>query len=332
MPEIMSQNQIDTLMEELKNNKPLSETNAQQLNDNRQIKEYDFKSPKKFSKEQLKLVNSIYDSFSRHLASYFSGVLRTYCEITVEDIVERPYYEYNNALPDSVMISVMDFKTDEDVTPKLEGIMLVDISNVITFALIERLMGGEVNSVFRDREFTEIEISLVEKIFKQIAKFTKESWLDVVNINPEMKRIETNSRLMQQISMDEIVLIVIMSIDIKSVKGTLNVCIPCISLEPLLKKSKIIRYNKNNAENEQDKITKDMLLSHIMESDLDVVSKLGETKLSFTDIVNLQVGDVIKLDRKTEDSVKVNVGGKTWFYGIPGVKRNRKVIKINKVL
>lgn len=331
MPEILSQNQIDELLEELMN-APEKKVEATESNEIKKVKEYDFKSPKKFSKEQLKLLNGIYDNFSRHLASYFSGILRTYCEITIEEIEEHPYYEYNNALPDSVLIGVIDAKTDEGVTPSMEGTMLVDISNSITFALIERLLGGSGNGLTMEREFTEIEISLMEKIFKQIVYFTKESWLNIVDIKPEMKRIETNSRLMQTMSMDEIVVIIIMNVTIKSVKGTLSVCIPCISLESVLNKSQNFSYNRKKQEIIQDTSTKEALLEHIKDSPLDIKALFGGTTLTLNDIVNLQVGDVIKLDQKIDSEVKVNIGDKTWFTGIPGMKKNRKVIKVDKVL
>jgi flagellar motor switch protein FliM len=108
MPEVLSQSQIDELLNGLSSGD--IDYEQSQKEDSKKLKEYDFRSPKKLTKEHQKVLKSIYEHFARHLASYFSGILRTYCEISVASIEEQPYFEYNNALPDAVLIAVIDAK------------------------------------------------------------------------------------------------------------------------------------------------------------------------------------------------------------------------------
>ena len=172
----------------------------------RKIKEYDFKAPKKLTKEQIKIN-------LRHLRKIlpdiflltFPGVLRTYSQISIVSIEEQHYYEYNNALPDTVLVGVIELNPTQ-------GLILVDISNSITYNLIERILGGgsRESSIIPDREFSEIEISVMERILKQIASFTRDAWSGYVQAEGSLKTIETNARLIQSIAMDELVVLVIM--------------------------------------------------------------------------------------------------------------------------
>lgn len=323
MPEILSQSQIDELLNALKS-EDAAKAEAQQAA--KRVKNYDFKTPKKLTKEQTKILLGIHENFARHLASYFSGVLRVFCEISVSSIEELPYYEYNNALNDSVMIGVFDVKP-------IEGSILVDISNTVTLTLIDRLLGGTGNGYSGKHEFTEIESALMSKVFRQIATFIKEAWATLMEVESEFQQIETNARLIQSMPMEEIVVIVMMDISIGEIKGTMGFSIPCINLEGIIE-----QLNKNKAvpkrqiDQSQDEFFRENMFNRIRNSALEVRGVLGETQLTIQDITNLQVGDVVRIGHHAEKYVKVAVGERTWFTGIMGVSRNRKAIKVQKIL
>lgn len=326
--DILSQSEINELLNSLTSPGTSQEQKTVPVN-TKKVRDYDFKTPKKLSKEQIKIVSGIYENFSRQLSSYFSGILRTYSQINILSIEEQHYYEYNNALPDTVLIGIIDLST-------IEGSILVDISNSITYNLIERLLGGGAreSSIIPDREFSEIEISLMQRIMQQISIYTKDAWSGLAKAEASLKSIETNSRLIQTIAMDEIVLIVIMEVNIGNIKGTINFCIPCMHIDPLINKINQSRYASKRAQDSaQEEIVKESLVSNVKESALEVCAVLGETVLSLQEIINLQVGDVIKLDKDVTSDLKININNDvTWFYGTPGVRKKKKVVKVNKVI
>jgi flagellar motor switch protein FliM len=224
MPEVLSQSQIDELLNSMVTGSTSEEEEKAVKDEGKKVKEYNFKTPKKLAKEHIKTLQGINEKFGRYLASYFSGILRTYSEITVNSIEELPYYEYNNALPDIEMMGIYD-------QSPIEGSVLVDISNSITFSLIDRLLGGSGIDSALDREFTEIEVSLMRRIFNQIGVCIRESWSGFLSLKAELQQIETNARLIQTLPMDEVVVIVTMDVAISETKGTMSFCIPCINLE-----------------------------------------------------------------------------------------------------
>ncbi len=323
MSEVLSQSEIDAILSSFTAGNAEFEAEEE---GGRRIKEYDFKSPKKFSKEQTKIILGIYENLARHLSSYFSGILRAFCEISINSIEELPYYEYNNALPDSILIGRYDFKS-------LEGDVLVDISHNITFTLVERLLGGNGEGDPLDREYTEIEISLMQRIFRQIAIASTDAWGSLLDMKCILKEIESNARLIQSMATDEAVLVIVMDVTIDQIKGTINFCLPCVNLENIIDHLSQNKYaaKKSNDKNYEEAL-KDAMVTHVNAAPLMMKAVFGETVLSLNDIVNLQVGDVIKFDQAVGSEIKVNISEKTWFLGIPGVKRNKKVIKISKVI
>ncbi|MDD4799125.1 MAG: flagellar motor switch protein FliM [Clostridia bacterium] len=329
IPDILSQNEINELLNSLISGNEAVEPAAQPTPGKNKIRDYNFKTPKKLTKEQIKIIMGIYENFARQLASYFSGILRSYTQINVISIEELHYYEYNNALPDTVLIGVIEMNSPE-------GIILVDISNSITYNLIERSLGAgsREDPLIPEREFSDIEISLMERILKQIAFFTKEAWSGLIKTDAQLKLIETNARLIQSIAMDEIVVIIVMEVTIGNAKGSINVCIPCINIEPVINTLNRNKYSsKRVIDSTKEELIKDMLITGVKAAPLEVTAILGETVLSLREIINLQIGDVIKFDLDVGSNIKLNINGvETWFYGTPGIKKNKKAIKVNKVM
>ena len=166
MPEQLSQAQIDALLKKMSSGEVAVE-------EKQTIKEYDFKSPKKFTKEQLKAMDGLHETFSRLLSSYLSGILRIGCDVQVLQIDEERYYEYNNALPDTALIGIVGMDPEgEDYS---EGTMIIDVSTTMGFYLVDRLLGGSGDDFNFTRDYTEIEMAIIHTIFKEIVEKLEDS-------------------------------------------------------------------------------------------------------------------------------------------------------------
>jgi len=319
MAEILSQNQIDELLNELSGEK----VDKEKVNfDEHIIKNYDFKSPKKMSRDQNKALTSITDSLARHMSAYFAGVLRNYCEIAVASIEEHPYYEYNNSLPDVLMTAVIDIET-------INGTILVDMSNSLTYTLVERMLGGSTDStIIPDRDFTEIEVALMERVFKKISVFIQESLVNTPNSVVSFKQIETSTRFIKAIRIEEVVEVIVYNVSIGDIKGTITACIPFTYIDTM------IAGLGNNTEKHDNNIASEAgrneMLSELSDSFVDVCGIIGTAKLSLQDVMNLQLGDVIKLEQKVGSAVLVTINDNKWFWGEPGMKKSQKAVRFSK--
>jgi len=330
MAEILSQSQIDNLLNSLISGAKDIEV-AEHEQQKKKIKEYDFRSPKLFTREQLKIVYSIYENYSRILSSYITAILQAYCKIEIIEVEEQQYSEFNNALPDSVLLGLIDFAVSND--PENEDIVLMDVSKDIGFCAIDRLLGGSGKPIDSDREFTEIEHGLLDYIFKGMIPLMKNSWHDYIVINPKLIKIETNSRILQGISADESVVIVVMNIQINETQGKINICIPGVILDAMLKtinsqSKKTAR--KGDVTNEEQRRT--AIIGEIEKSNLEMTGVLGTAEVLSRDLIELEVGDVIKLDKHKDALVDISIEGEVWFRGDIGVLNRKKAIAIREVL
>ncbi len=330
MADILSQSQIDALLSNLTS----GEVDIDEIdkdNDDNKIKVYDFNSPKKVTRDNLKLLNGIYESYSRIVSSYLSAVLRLFCEIEVEQTEESIFYEYNNALNDSVLMCIVDFILPD--TNKQCGQVLVNVSKPLAFSIIDKLMGGDGDDFNYDRDFTDIELAILDNLLRQIIDKMQDAWQNTIPMIIEFNKIETNARFIQSIGYNDTVLLIVLDTIVKGLSDKITVCIPTMTIDEIFKKSEnVARSGRKKSDEQQIERDKDAIMGYLKASSLNIVGVLGGTELTLNDVLNIQVGDVIVLDDRTDEDVIMKVEEKTWFKGKWGVKKNRNAIKINEVL
>lgn len=321
MPEALSQSQIDELLKKMQFGE-INETTESK----RKIKDYDFSIPKKFTKDQLKLLNTLYENFSRVISSYFTSLLRGLCEVTVVGIEEQRYYEFNNALSDTVLVTMMDFKPEQQD----ETTMLMELSTSFGYLLVERLMGGSSSPYIPDRDYTEIEIAMLRHVNNTISQYLKEAWNNYLPVQIELRSIETNGRLLQAFSPQDVVVIV--SFEMKGIDfaSNGNICMSAENLDALITSfnSRYYKSTTKQQDPEKEKIRRDMVLDYLSQSDLEMEVILDNCEISLGDLMQLQVNDVISLNKKINDDLCVLVEGTPWFSGRLGEMDTKKAIKL----
>lgn len=325
MAEVLSQSQIDELL----NNLNRGEIDIQEIESNeKKIKEYDFRSPKKITKETTKLINGIYESYCRFLSSQFTSMLRLMCDITVEQVEESRFNEYNNALEDSVLMGLVNVKYPDGTVS--DSKIFMEFSRSLSFVIIDRLLGGSGEEYDIDRDYSDIELTLLGKLFDKIVPKMGKTWENTIEMYTEFEKIETNARFIQSINYNDAVEIVILNAVINNLSGKITICIPSMLLDEISKKSNIFAKNKKKKADLEDQ--KQAIMDSLKTTDLTVTGVLGKAEASLYDIINMKIGDVIVLDKGIKSDVDVNVDGEKWFEGKWGIKRKKGVIKINKIL
>ncbi|MCL2036867.1 MAG: flagellar motor switch protein FliM [Oscillospiraceae bacterium] len=296
------------------------------------VKDYDFRAPKKLTKERMKVLSSIFDNYARLMSSYLTGLLRLYCKVSLNSIEEQKYFEFNNALPDYVMMGIFNLVINDDEVEDVSAI--VQLSNSISYIMIDRLLGGKgASSADSDRDFTEIEVSVMRGIIKSMTDMFQEPWENYVELKPVLNKIETNSRVVSSIGYDDTMIIAMLDVYINETKSIISVCIPTLELDGLMQKyatfnAKGARKSDEAREHER----KESIMTTLSHSLLNVTAVLGETNLDMYDVMNLQMGDIIPLGKGIDNNIILNVGGQTWFDGKLGVFNSKKAIKIENVL
>jgi flagellar motor switch protein FliM len=329
MADILSQSQIDALLNNLISGETKLEPVEKEEGDGK-VKIYDFSSPKKVTRENLKMLSGIYEGYARIISSYLTAVLRLVCEVELDQIDESIFYEYNNALTDSVLMCVVDFLMPD--TKLSFGQILVNIPKPLAFLIIDKLMGGDGDDYKYDRDFTDIELSILDNTLRYVMNQMKDAWANSMPIGVEYNKIETNARFIQNIGYNDTVLLIMLETVIKNISDKITICIPTMVIDEIFKKSEnVFRTRRGGSELDIEK-DKESIMNYLKASYLNVTGILGGTELSLHDVLNIQIGDVIVLDDKADEDIIMKVENKTWFKGKWGAKRKRNAIKINEVL
>ena len=196
--------------------------------------------------------------------------------------------------------------------------------------MIDRLLGGKGESFETTREFTDIELNLIDQILRVITQNMKEIWSPIVDIYPVVEAKESSSNVVQIVAQNEIVIMIIMEIIIGQTSGMMNICYPVITIESLLPKltSRDLILNETIGRKSRNKELKALLRG----AKIELEAVLGYAELSMEQVLNLKVGDIIKLDRPANDTVIIKIDGREKFIAEVGIRRYRRTIKMKEIL
>lgn len=322
MADVLSQNEIDNLLKQLSSGE--LDVGDMEETPSVKVKEYDFSRPAKFSKEHLRTLEIIFEHFGRLLSSNLPAYFRKNVQVEVMNSEAVTYSEFSNALSNPVLLGVVNMAP-------LKGNIIMEIATNIGYAIIDRMLGGFGEPLDKMRDFSEIELSVLERIFNIIIDLLREPWKNVVEITPYLERIETNSQFAQIISPSEMIAIVTININIGGVEGLMNVCLPYITLEDIMDKLNT-KYWFSTMQARDEQSYSESIEAVINKALIPISAELGTSTIMVMDFINLQVGDIIKLNKKIEDELDVYVGNIVKFKALPGSSEKKYAVKVTEII
>lgn len=322
MSEVLSQNEIDSLLAALDS----GELEVDDLKENQgpQVKNYDFKRPAKFSKEHLRTLEIIFEHYGRLLSTNLPVYLRKNVQVSVASSEAVTFSEFTNALSNPVILGIINFNP-------LPGNIIMEIQPSLGYAILDRMLGGAGLPLEKNRDFSEIELSILDKILVICMGLFREPWKNVVSLDPFLERIETNPQFAQIISPNEMIAIVTLNVRIGSVEGFMNACLPFLTLESIMDKLNT-KYWFSTMQEINDDAYHDNIEALIKRVDVPIKAVLGQSVISVMDFASLQVGDIIRLDRGVEDEMEIYVGNIKKFTALPGVNKDKYAVRVTSVI
>lgn len=323
MADVLTQSEIDELLNALS----AGEVDVADMDSHgkaKQIKEYNFARPSKFSKEQLRTLEIIFDNYGRMVSTFLSGYLRTLTQIEVINAEAVTYSEFTNSLTNPVVLSIIDFAP-------LSGSIILEFSPNMGYVIIDRILGGQGQSLNKIREYTEIEKILLERVIHQFVNMLPEPWENVISLEPKLEKIETNSQVAQIISPNEIIALITFNVKIGEIEAMMNICIPHMVIEPIMDKLNT-RFWFAHEKKEAKTQYRQHIEKRLERSLIPVSAVLGKTQITVKEFVELQKGDIITIDSYVDSELPILVGSFVKFLGKPGVKKNKNAIQITSVV
>ena len=321
--EVLSQSEIDALLAALDSGELDPGEIDKEVSEQR-VKIYDFKRPEKFTKEQMRTLQMLHENLARSLSTYLATTLRTLVEIKVMSVEQLTYYEFTRSLPLLTMLAIFDI-------PDWEGRGLLECNLTLVFAMIDRMLGGPGTGIEEGRPLTDIEEGLVSQLMRQITSLYRDAWQTVTNVDFVLDSLETNPLFAQIVSQNETVALINFFARIGETEGMINICLPHMVLEQVMDKLTTRSWYAGQTRIHDPRLAKRMRRS-IDQIAVELRVNLGETTVSFADLLNLQVGDCIQLDAKTDSPVAIMVGSYTKFLGSVGKVGNSLGVRVETVL
>lgn len=321
MGDVLSQNEIDNLLSAL-NSGEFDSTELEEVEE-RQVRDYDFARPSKFSKDHLRTLVFIFEHYARLLSTNLPVYLRNNVQVEVMHAEAATFQEFSNSLSNPVLLGVVNFAP-------LDGNIILEVASGLGYAIVDRMLGGSGVPLEKAREFTEIELTIIERIMVVCTNLLVEPWQNVQKLEPMLERIETNSQFAQFVSPNEMTSIVTMNIKIGDVEEVINVCIPYTVLEPVIEKVNTkYWYSTTGVKGNED--YQGVIEDNISKAQIPVRAIMGRSAISVNDFIHLQVGDIIKVNTKLEDDLDVYVGNIKKFSALPGAYDDAYAVKIKSV-
>lgn len=322
MGEVLSQAEIDSLLSAIST----GELDVDEMQDagEKQVKNYDFKRPAKFSKEHLRTLEIIYEHYGRLLSTTLPVYLRKNIQVAVASSETVTFSEFTNALSNPVILGIVNFSP-------LPGNIIVELGANLGYAMMDRMLGGAGDPLDKLRDFSEIEMSIIEKIMIVCMQLMREPWKNVVDVEPIMERIETNAQFAQVISPNDMIAIVSLNVKIGDVEGFMNICLPFFTLEGVMDKLNT-KYWFSTMQDSNDESFAELIDAMIQKVDIPIKAVLGKSTISVNDFMGLQLGDIIRLDSYVDSDLSVYVGNIRKFTALPGSNKDHYAIQVTTVI
>lgn len=283
---------------------------------------YDFRRPDKFSKEQIRTLQMLHETFARHAATALSAYLRCPVHVELISLEQVPYDEYLKGINNSVF-TVMSL-------PPLTGQAILEMEFGIVFSLIDKLLGGPGRAINRT-VLTDIEKPLVRNMVERVFSALKTSWEQVVVVSPAVEQMETTAQFVQIAPPNDIVVTFLFEVRIGTLRGAMSICIPYVLLKPITAKLSAQKWFVSGNKKSSPSYRK-VLAWQVQNSVVECAVNLGRSKLNVRDFLNLHVGDVVKLDKQQTDDLTLTVGKNPKFIGKPATSGRRIVFTITQAL
>ncbi|EIE01647.1 flagellar motor switch protein FliM [Leptospira licerasiae serovar Varillal str. VAR 010] len=320
MTEILSQDEIDALLNAISSGE-VAEDEYSSVGEQKKVKIYDFKRPDKFSKDQIRTLQMMHETFARLATTGLFAQLRALVHVHVAAVDQLTYEEFIRSIPNPTTLAVINMDP-------LRGSAILEIDPSISFTIIDRLFGGKGETAKISRELSEIEMSVMEGIIVRILGNMREAWSTVIDLRPRLGNIETNPQFAQVVPPNDMVVLINLETKIGEVEGLTNLCIPYITIEPIINKLSAQYWYSSIRKGELDE-NRAIIQERLDQVQIPVIAEVGSVDISILDFMNLTVGDVVKLENTTTRSdMLVKVGERKKFKCLPGRVGNRLAIQI----
>ncbi len=327
MTDVLSQNEIDSLLNEMTSGAVTVDDILTGRITKGEISNYDFRRPNRISKNQVRTLQTVHESFAEVFGYYLVSKLQTVVSITVTSVDQLFYSEFILSVSNPSCLYVFEIEGTDG-----NGIM--EVSPQLALTIIERLLGGSADQQPKPRTITAIEQAVIRNVIEHALTDLRNAWRSIAELNFKYERLEMEADFVQVAPSSEIVVVVSFDVNIGVNTYLMNLCFPTFALEEVL-----ARLNRQQVTTQATKQSParmrenmELLRQQISTTYLPIIAELGKAAISVKELMELQVGDVVKMKKKVNQEIEVIIAGKRKLGARPGSVDGKKAVRVTSVL
>ncbi len=283
---------------------------------------YDFRHPRRLTKEQRSALSLVFEAYAKLLGAYFTTLLRTLTDVQLIKIDEEMFGDFigSRTEPDGLCI----FSTNKSDQP---GIF--ELPSNFIFLIIDRLFGGLSESKVMGRANTAIEKNIITRVMDRMLQMLDRAWYNMIAIESTVKSFETNPYMAQVVGRSEPTILIVYEVSLQNTRFQINICLPIPMMGPFFKAIK--EWSISNKTQEAAIYQRELMQETVLRTEFPLVVKLGKIKIKLKDLIELEVDDYIHLNQWVQKPLDIVIDDVVKFRGTPGIRNKRRSIKITEV-
>ncbi|MBK6791031.1 MAG: flagellar motor switch protein FliM [Anaerolineales bacterium] len=290
----------------------------------KKVQPYNFWSPARFSKDQMRAVELVHEDLSERLTTSLPTFLRTNVRPRLVHIEQGRFHDFIKDFPANTLFHLISLAP-------LPGHMVLTMSLNVSYLILEQRLGGKIEGRFTERALTEIDQSLLRGMVEHMLGDMKGAWSKVASLEPSLEDSTINQHWVQMMMGNERVLLLTLELNIQGITGTMSIVIPFNTLKPITEVLNPHIWIAGRKEHQQDPVARQMAIQSTLRAIVPVTVILGSVDLSLQELMGLSIGDVIELDTSIDSPLVIKVANKKQFYGRVGKSRKRLGVQITRV-
>ena len=327
MSDVLSQNEIDSLLSEMTTGTVDVDDVLSGKMQKGEVSNYDFRRPNRISKNQVRTLQTVHESFAEVFGYYLVSKLQTVVSITVTSVDQLFYSEFILSVSNPSCLYVFDIEGTD-------GSGIMEINPQLALTIVERLLGGSAEIQPKARSITPIEQAVVRGMIEHALSDLSNSWKSITDLNFRYQRLEMEADFVQVAPSSEIVVVVSLDVNVGVHTYLLNLCFPTFALEEVL--ARLSRQHVTSSSVKQgskrERENANIMTQQMSTTYLPVVAELGNAAITVKELMDLKEGDVIKLRKRINQEIEVSIAGKRKLAARPGSVEGKKAVRITRRL
>ena len=320
MSDFLSQDEVDSLLRGVTGEE--SESPAQEEENKAEARPYNVASNERIVRGRMPTMEVINERFARMLRVSMFNLVRRTAEISVGQVRVVKFVDFIRNLVLPTNMNLVQAKP-------LRGNALFIFDPNLVFLIVDTMFGGDgrFHSRVEGREFTQTEHRIIQNMLAAVFEAYTKAWEPVYKLEFEFVRSELNPQFANIATPNELVVVSTFEIGFNEVGGAINLCLPYSMIQPI---RELLFSAMQGDHLSADKNWNTLMAKQIKSAEIELVALLGQTKLTFEDLMKVKVGDVIPF--QIDENITATVNDVPVMECKYGVFNNQYSIKVEKMI